>query len=129
MKVKYDDIGSENKIKWQHFKASSGGASNGSTGSLSNDLNEVDLRGDVDDISRALKLIGVSNEHSARPDFLELASLGVFLVILGIPVLELQGNAAAHDADAVHRIDEGVCRRLKNVATCGLDHGSCPPTQ
>ena len=45
--MKYDDIGSENKIKWQHFKASSDGASNGSNGSPSNDLNEADLRGDA----------------------------------------------------------------------------------
>jgi hypothetical protein len=46
-KMKSDDIGSENRIKWQHFKASSGGASNGSNGSLSNDLNEADLPRDI----------------------------------------------------------------------------------
>jgi hypothetical protein len=45
--MKYDDIGSENKIKWQHFKASSGGVLNGSNGSPSNDLNEADLCGDA----------------------------------------------------------------------------------
>ena len=45
--MKLDDIGSENKKKWHHFKASSCGASKGSDGSLSNDLNEANLPGGV----------------------------------------------------------------------------------
>ena len=41
------DIGPENQAKWQHFKASSCGASNDSNGSLSNDLNKANLPWDV----------------------------------------------------------------------------------
>ena len=46
-KMKSDDIGLENVKKWHQFKASSCGASNGRNGSLTNDLNEADLPGDV----------------------------------------------------------------------------------
>ena len=37
--------------------------------------------------------------------------------------IELQGDATAHEPDAVHRVDDGLGLRLENVALEVADHG------
>ena len=50
----------------------------------------------------------------------------VDLEVLWEDTLELCRDAAAHEANAVHCIDQRFCVRLEDVALCKKDHGGAP---
>src|ERR1019366_5150992 len=52
-----------------------------------------------------------------------LASCGIDLEVLWICVLELQCNATAHDADAIHRVNERFRLVLQYVTAQEFNHG------
>src|SRR5450432_3798318 len=73
----------------------------------------------------------------ANPDLAAVTSADVILEHVRVPPLEGQGYALAHDADAVHRIDQSMSLRCQQVAGLQLyaerairsRHGNSPSLQ
>jgi len=82
----------------------------------------MSLRREVDDEPRICERTGLKDEHSTGLNFVSPTGCGVRFEILGEGFLELERNTAPHDADAVHRIDEGVDFFIENIAGLVLNH-------
>ena len=66
------------------------------------------LSREVDDVVRLDETAQGVDEHAARANFARLARSGVLGEVGRPSVLELQGDAFAHHADTVHRVDDRV---------------------
>lgn len=73
---------------------------------------------EVEDVRRTRTPVQI---RLAEPNPASLAALPIVLEHVRESVLELEGDALAHDADGVHRVDEGLSRRLEHVADDDLD--------
>ena len=82
----------------------------------------VALGGEVDDEARCGQLAHLVHEHAAGLHLFALAGRLVGLEVLGPGVLELQGDATAHDAHAVDGVDDSVGIVLQDVAAGQFDH-------
>lgn len=63
------------------------------------------LSGKVDDLARS-ELTGLGDKHPAGLHQFLLAGFFVSFEILREGIAELQGNAAAHDAHTIHRVND-----------------------
>ena len=66
------------------------------------------LSREVDDVVRLDETAQGVDEHAARAHLTGFASSGVLGEVGRPSVLELQGNALAHHADTIHRVDDRV---------------------
>ena len=86
----------------------------------------VPLGGEVEDPAGRLEP-GGEDEDAAGPDAALCAGVAVGEEGGGVAPLELQGEAAAHDADAVDGIDDGLGLLGEDVAGGETDrHGGAP---
>jgi hypothetical protein len=85
----------------------------------------VPLGRKVDDVVRIRQLPGGEDEHLPGNDFFAFAGGFVLPKVPWEHTLELRGNPAPHEADAVHRIDERFNVRTQDVSSCEL-HRNCP---
>ena len=84
---------------------------------------------EVDDEARQGELPRLKHEHAARLHGFTLAGGLVSLEVIGVDVLELQGDATPHHADAIDGVDQCVGLTLEDVARGVLDHGCAPLIQ
>ena len=85
----------------------------------------VALGREVDDEAREPGA-GVEDEAAPGPDARARAGVPVGLEVGREAMLELEGEALAHDADAVDGIDEGLAAGGEEVALDETDHGAAP---
>ena len=89
----------------------------------------VSLGREVDDEAWQCELPRVKNEHATRLHSFAFAGGLVSLEVFGVDVLELQGDATPHHADAIDGVDQCVGLTLEDVARGVLDHGCAPLIQ
>src|SRR5882724_10323888 len=82
------------------------------------------LRWKVNDVSRIDKSLSVEHKHPAWLDLFAVTGGAVGLIILRECFLNLQGDAAAHNANTVDRVDQCLGIGLENIALLQFDHGS-----
>ena len=89
----------------------------------------IALGGEVDNAAGAGELRILDDEHPAWDDFAPRAGLLVLLEVVRIGALELEGDPSAHDANAVHRVDEGFSVAGEDIASSNPQHLCCSRTQ
>src|SRR5262249_15499405 len=84
----------------------------------------VALGREVDHPAWVRALPDLDDQHAARLYLAPLARSLIRREVLWIGALELRRDAATHDADAVHRIDQRLRVGLQDVASGDVDHES-----
>jgi len=87
----------------------------------------VSLGREVDHHPWILQAPEVADVHFAGMHLPTVAGRFVSLEALRERLAELQGDAPAHDTDAVDGINQGLSICLQDVAACQLNHGSAMP--
>ncbi len=84
----------------------------------------VPLCWEINDVFRVDHSIGGECEHESRLNFSLSASICVCLEVISERLLELEGDAFAHNTHTIYGINKGFHIGVEYVALCKLNHDS-----
>ena len=82
----------------------------------------VPLRRKINDVSRIHHSARFPDKHLPRANFFRTTRLSIGIEVLLPGLLELQGNALAHETVTVNSIDEGFSVNLEKITCSVFNH-------